>query len=50
MIEKNGAGISSLKDLAGKKVAVNRGGTGEYLLMRGLEKNGVDPDRYSRTI
>jgi sulfonate transport system substrate-binding protein len=48
VVVKNGAGISSLKDLAGKKVAVNRGGTGEYLLMRGLEKNGVDPSTVTR--
>ena len=34
--------IQSIKDLAGHTVAVNRGGTGEYLLVRALEKNGVD--------
>ncbi|MBB3612762.1 aliphatic sulfonate ABC transporter substrate-binding protein [Rhizobium sp. BK602] len=40
--------INSIKDLAGKKVAVNRGGTGEYLLMRGLETNGVDAKSVER--
>jgi sulfonate transport system substrate-binding protein len=35
--------IKTLKDLAGHTVAVNRGGTGEYLLMRALDRNGIDP-------
>ena len=48
VIVKNDSGIVSLKDLAGKKVAVNRGGTGEYLLMQGLEKNGVDASKVER--
>ena len=34
--------IRSLQDLKGRSVAVNRGGTGEYLLMRALARNGVD--------
>lgn len=34
--------IRSLQDLRGRSVAVNRGGTGEYLLMRALERNGID--------
>lgn len=42
IVAKKDAGITSIKDLAGKKVAVNRGGTGEYLLMQGLETNGID--------
>lgn len=33
--------IKTIKDLVGKSVAVNRGGTGEYLLTRALEKAGV---------
>jgi ABC-type amino acid transport substrate-binding protein len=45
---EKGSGITSIKDLAGKKVAVNRGGTGEYLLMQGLETNGVDPESVER--
>jgi len=48
IVAKKDAGIASIKDLAGKKVAVNRGGTGEYLLMQGLEKNGVDPKSVER--
>jgi sulfonate transport system substrate-binding protein len=35
--------IKTLKDLAGHTVAVNRGGTGEYLLMRALDRNSIDP-------
>ncbi|WP_244651126.1 aliphatic sulfonate ABC transporter substrate-binding protein [Rhizobium sp. CFBP 8762] len=48
IVVKQQSGIASIKDLAGKKVAVNRGGTGEYLLMRGLETNGVDPKSVER--
>ncbi|MBJ6134003.1 aliphatic sulfonate ABC transporter substrate-binding protein [Ochrobactrum sp. Q0168] len=48
IVAKKDAGITSIKDLAGKKVAVNRGGTGEYLLMQGLETNGVDPKSVER--
>jgi sulfonate transport system substrate-binding protein len=48
IVAKTDSGITSIKDLAGKKVAVNRGGTGEYLLMRGLETNGVDPKSVQR--
>ncbi|SFA76666.1 sulfonate transport system substrate-binding protein [Rhizobium sp. NFR07] len=48
IVAKADSGITSIKDLAGKKVAVNRGGTGEYLLMRGLETNGVDPKSVQR--
>lgn len=33
--------IKSIADLTGKSIAVNRGGTGEYLLTRALEKAGV---------
>lgn len=48
IVAKKDAGITSIKDLAGKKVAVNRGGTGEYLLMQGLETNGIDPKSVER--
>lgn len=34
--------IHSVADLRGKKVAVNRGGTGEYLLSRALQTAGVE--------
>ena len=40
--------IKTLKDLEGHTVAVNRGGTGEYLLMRALDQNGIDPSRVRR--
>lgn len=42
------ANIKSVADLAGKKVAVNPKGTGEYLLLKALEKNGVDPAKVKR--
>jgi len=48
IVVKKDSGIGSIKDLAGKKVAVNRGGTGEYLLMQGLQTNGVDPKSVER--
>lgn len=34
--------IRSIADLAGHSVAVNRGGTGEYLLTRALATHGID--------
>jgi len=34
--------IKSIADLSGKSVAVNRGGTGEYLLMRALATHHID--------
>jgi sulfonate transport system substrate-binding protein len=43
ILVKQDAPIRSLADLAGRSVAVNRGGTGEYLLMRALSRNGIDP-------
>ncbi|WP_152048340.1 ABC transporter substrate-binding protein [Aureimonas psammosilenae] len=42
IVAKPESGIASLRDLKGRKVVVNRGGTGEYLLVRGLETAGVD--------
>ncbi|MDQ1194541.1 aliphatic sulfonate ABC transporter substrate-binding protein [Agrobacterium sp. SORGH_AS 787] len=48
IVVKKESGIASIKDLAGKMVAVNRGGTGEYLLMQGLQTNGVDPKSVER--
>lgn len=48
IVVKKDSSINSIKDLAGKKVAVNRGGTGEYLLMQGLATNGVDPKSVER--
>jgi sulfonate transport system substrate-binding protein len=40
--------IKTVADLVGKKVAVNPKGTGEYLLLKALEKNGVDPSKVKR--
>ena len=40
--------IRTLRDLEGHTVAVNRGGTGEYLLMRALATNGIDASRVRR--
>lgn len=40
--------IKSLQDLAGKRIAVNRGGTGDYHLTKALEKAGVPSDRVTR--
>jgi sulfonate transport system substrate-binding protein len=40
--------IKTVADLVGKKVAVNPKGTGEYLLLKALEKNGVDPRKVER--
>jgi sulfonate transport system substrate-binding protein len=48
ILVKQDSPVRSLADLAGKSVAVNRGGTGEYLLMRALEKNGVDASAVKR--
>lgn len=42
IVVKDQAPIHSLADLPGKTVAVNRGGTGEYLLSRALETAGID--------
>ncbi|MEU5883076.1 NrtA/SsuA/CpmA family ABC transporter substrate-binding protein [Spirillospora sp. NPDC047279] len=40
--------ISTVRDLIGRKVAVNKGGTAEYLLLKALEKEGVKPDQVKR--
>lgn len=42
------SGIGNVEDLRGKKVAVNKGGTGEYLLLRALEQSGIDPAEVER--
>lgn len=47
LVQKNSS-IKTVKDLVGKKVIVNRGGTGEYLLAKGLEKAGVSLDQVQR--
>jgi sulfonate transport system substrate-binding protein len=42
IVVKQDSPIRTLADLKGRTVAVNRGGTGEYLLMQALARNGVD--------
>lgn len=48
ILVKNGSGIDSVADLVGRKVAVNQGGTGEYLLLKALEKANVPADEVER--
>jgi len=48
ILVKQDAPMKTLADLKGHTVAVNRGGTGEYLLMRGLAHNGVNPATVKR--
>jgi len=45
IIAKKSSGINSVADLAGRKVAVNRSGLGEFLLIAALEKNHIDRDK-----
>ncbi|MFT4149151.1 MAG: NrtA/SsuA/CpmA family ABC transporter substrate-binding protein [Paracoccaceae bacterium] len=45
IIVKKDSGINSVKDLVGKRVAVNRSGLGEFLVVAALEKNGVPRDQ-----
>jgi sulfonate transport system substrate-binding protein len=40
--------LHSVRDLVGRKVAVNRGGTGEYILVRALTRAGVPLDQVQR--
>ncbi|MDQ1701998.1 MAG: sulfonate transport system substrate-binding protein [Frankiaceae bacterium] len=42
------SGITTVADLKGKKVAVNKAGTGEYLLLKALAKAGIDPKDVTR--
>ncbi|TWI31207.1 NrtA/SsuA/CpmA family ABC transporter substrate-binding protein [Paracoccus sulfuroxidans] len=44
IIVKKDSGIDSVKDLVGKRVAVNRSGLGEFLVVAALEKNDVPRD------
>ncbi|MGW2653799.1 NrtA/SsuA/CpmA family ABC transporter substrate-binding protein [Streptomyces sp. NPDC001478] len=48
ILVRDGSGIRSIADLAGKKVAVNQGGTGEYLLLKALAKAGIPADEVTR--
>jgi len=45
IIVKKSSGINSVADLAGRKVAVNRSGLGEFLLIAALEKHHIDRDK-----
>jgi sulfonate transport system substrate-binding protein len=42
IIARNDSGINRIEDLAGKSVAVNRSGLGEFLLVAALEKYKID--------
>ena len=42
IIARDDSGINKVEDLAGKSVAVNRSGLGEFLLVAALEKHKVD--------
>jgi sulfonate transport system substrate-binding protein len=42
IIVKKSSGIHSVADLVGRKVAINRSGLGEFLLIAALEKNHID--------
>ncbi len=48
ILVKQDSPIHSIADLAGHSVAVNRGGTGEYLLLTALQRHGVDPATVKR--
>ncbi|UOO92513.1 aliphatic sulfonate ABC transporter substrate-binding protein [Vitreoscilla stercoraria] len=41
--------INSVHDLVGKKVAVNKGGTGEYLLSIALKNNNIPEDKVEKS-
>lgn len=45
IIVKKDSGINSVADLAGKHVAVNRSGLGEFLVVAALEQNGIPRDK-----
>lgn len=48
ILVREGSDIASVKDLVGRKVAVNKGGTGEYLLLKALTRAGVPADKVER--
>ncbi|MEU6163307.1 ABC transporter substrate-binding protein [Streptomyces tanashiensis] len=48
ILVREGSDITSVQDLVGRKVAVNKGGTGEYLLLKALAKAGIPADRVER--
>jgi sulfonate transport system substrate-binding protein len=48
IVVRKDSGIRTIADLKGKTVAVNRGGTGEYLLLKALDKAGLTPGDVKR--
>ncbi|MEU4100839.1 ABC transporter substrate-binding protein [Streptomyces tanashiensis] len=48
ILVREGSDITSVQDLVGRKVAVNKGGTGEYLLLKALAKAGIPADKVER--
>jgi sulfonate transport system substrate-binding protein len=48
IVVRKDSAITSLRDLSAKKVAVNRGGTGEYLLARAQEQSALPAGRVVR--
>ncbi|MCO5992404.1 NrtA/SsuA/CpmA family ABC transporter substrate-binding protein [Actinoallomurus rhizosphaericola] len=48
ILVRKGSPIASVRDLAGRKVAVNKGGTAEYLLLKALASAGVPAGRVTR--
>ncbi|MEU8666635.1 NrtA/SsuA/CpmA family ABC transporter substrate-binding protein [Streptomyces anulatus] len=48
ILVRDGSGIESVTDLVGRKVAVNQGGTGEYLLLKALAKAKIPAEKVER--
>ncbi|MFD8404130.1 NrtA/SsuA/CpmA family ABC transporter substrate-binding protein [Streptomyces anulatus] len=48
ILVRDGSGIASVTDLIGRKVAVNQGGTGEYLLLKALAKAKIPAEKVER--
>ncbi|MEV1025900.1 NrtA/SsuA/CpmA family ABC transporter substrate-binding protein [Streptomyces sp. NPDC050264] len=48
ILARKGSGIDSVADLAGRKVAVNQGGTGEYLLLKALAQHHIPASEVKR--
>lgn len=44
IVAGSGTGITSIEDLAGRTVAINEGGTGDYLLRKALVEHGMTID------
>ncbi|SDG30396.1 sulfonate transport system substrate-binding protein [Sinosporangium album] len=48
ILVKEGGPVREIADLAGRKVAVNKGGTGEYLLLKALDQHDIAPGEVER--